>query len=318
MDSPEGSVIQGSKMSGTLYNIYVNEIPDIHKLINHKFFKKITNRVTQYNYKNIEHVTYNYIDDSNNIISSIDHSHLKHYLENYYLLIHEYYNINKLKINPDKNKIIIIHQNKYNNIFKNFSFKAKNYTIHKSNCIKILGTYISSDLKLDKEIGKLTANLHSRLNNLNTISQYTDFKSRRDFTNAFIIGKLNYILPLYSIAPNYILNKIHKVLMRAARNTIGNYCYKKSCSYILNKCQWLSIEKMVSYSGIYFIYKVISNKEPNSMLSMFKTKKSKRNISKWYTAYQPKTKLMKNFIIYINSKLLFITKRNSKLQTVDI
>ena len=40
MDSPEGSVIQGSKMSGTLYNIYVNEIPDIHKLINHEFFKK--------------------------------------------------------------------------------------------------------------------------------------------------------------------------------------------------------------------------------------------------------------------------------------
>ena len=86
--------------------------------------------------------------------------------------------------------------------------------------------------------------------------------------------------------------------MRAARNTIGNYCYKKSCSYILNKCQWLSIEKMVSYSGICFIYKIIANKEPNSMLSMFKTKKSKRNISKWYTAYQPKTKLMQNFIIY--------------------
>ena len=34
------------------------------------------------------------------------------------------------------------------------------------------------------------------------------------------------------------------------------------------------------------------------MLSMFKTKKSQQNISKWYTAYQPKTKLMKNFIIY--------------------
>ena len=62
--------------------------------------------------------------------------------------------------------------------------------------------------------------------------------------------------------------------------------------------QALLIEKMVSYSGICFIYKVISNKEPKSMLVMFKDKKSNRNISKWYTAYQPKTILMNNFIIY--------------------
>ena len=78
MNSPEGSVIQGSKISGTFYNLYVNEIPDIHKLINHNFFKKITNRSTQFNYKNIQHITYNYIDYSNNIISSNDQSHLKH------------------------------------------------------------------------------------------------------------------------------------------------------------------------------------------------------------------------------------------------
>ena len=47
MDSPEGSVIQGSEMSGNFYNLYVNEIPDIHKLINRKIFKKITNKNTQ-------------------------------------------------------------------------------------------------------------------------------------------------------------------------------------------------------------------------------------------------------------------------------
>ena len=86
--------------------------------------------------------------------------------------------------------------------------------------------------------------------------------------------------------------------MRAARYTIGNYCYKKSCNYILSKGQWLPIDKIEIYSGICFIYKIISNKEPKSMQMMFKDIKSNRNNSKWYTAYQPKTIKMKNFIIY--------------------
>ena len=76
-------------------------------------------------------MTINYIDDSSNIISTKDHSHIKHYIEDYYNLLHEFYNINMLKINPDKNKILIIYQNKFENIFKNFSFKAKDYTIKK-------------------------------------------------------------------------------------------------------------------------------------------------------------------------------------------
>ena len=76
MDCSTGGVCQGSKMSGTLYNIYVNEIPEIHKLINDPIFKVITGNNTQYKYKNIQHETHNYIDDSNNIISFKDHSHV--------------------------------------------------------------------------------------------------------------------------------------------------------------------------------------------------------------------------------------------------
>ena len=142
IESPEGGVVQGSKTSSTWFNLYVNEVPDLFRLIYDPIFKDITGQNTMYKYKKIDHLTLNYIDDSNHVISTKDHSHLKHYLEDYYKLLHEFYNINHLKINPDKNKVLLVYSKKYDNIFKNFSFKADKYIIKRSDTIKILGTYI--------------------------------------------------------------------------------------------------------------------------------------------------------------------------------
>ena len=89
IDSPSSGCVQGSKMSSSLYNLYISEVPDLHKLIYHKIFKDITGSTRKFKYKNIEHLTINYIDDSSNIISTKDHSHIKHYIKYYYNLLHE-------------------------------------------------------------------------------------------------------------------------------------------------------------------------------------------------------------------------------------
>ena len=93
--------------------------------------------------------------------------------------------------------------------------------------IKILGTWIQKDLNLDTEINNLSSSLHNRINNVQKIKQFTDFKSRLNFLNAYVIGKLIYMLPIYNSAPEYLKNKLHKIIMTAARTAIGDYCYKK-------------------------------------------------------------------------------------------
>ena len=125
------------------------------------------------------------------------------------------------------------------NIFKNFSFRAENYVIKRSNVIKILGTYIQTDLKLDREVSNLCSNLHNRIHNLKQINEYTDFDTRLSFLNSFVIGKIKYMLPLYMNAPGILLNQLHKVLMASARLVIGSYCFKKSCSYIFKNVNGL-------------------------------------------------------------------------------
>ena len=91
-------------MSAVLYTIYTNEIPILHKLMTNEIFHKLTNiNTTQYN--DIIHTTVNYVDDSTSIISSKTTTQLQTYIDNYYKLLDSYYNINFLKINPDKQNL---------------------------------------------------------------------------------------------------------------------------------------------------------------------------------------------------------------------
>ena len=305
INTPYPGIIQGSKLSSTFYNLYVNEVTDIYKLIYDPLFESITGRKTKLNYKNISHLTINFIDDSSSVISAADHSHLKHYLEDYYELLHEYYNINKLKINPEKNQILLIYKNSLVNVFKNFSFNAKGHIIKKSNTIKLLGTYISADLKMDREINNLSSQLHSRIHSLKQLTPYTDFRTRLIFANSFIIGKLIYMLPLYLHASQVLKNKLHKVLMTAARVVISDFCYKKSCSYILKKCQWLSIKNYIIKSGIIVFYKIVTDNEPVALFELYKKNLKQRSCTKWSTIYKPKTVNMEKYFIYKSINLFY-------------
>ena len=177
MASPDCSVIQGSRLSGWMFNAYCNEIPQIPKLINTDiYFKLVENK--KLDIKNISHSVHNFIDDSSNIIGFRNHNTIKNYLEKYYILLSKYYNINMLKLNNDKNKMIVINRPKWDSIFKNFSFRANGELVEAKFKMKILGKWIQNDLKMDAEINKLSSSLHNRINIVSKIKKYTDFKSR--------------------------------------------------------------------------------------------------------------------------------------------
>ena len=79
--------------------------------------------------------------------------------------------------------------------------------------------------------------MHNRIFNIKKITPFTDFAARSKFSNGFVMGKINYLLPIYSIATQENLSKIQKIIMSAARAAIGNYCFRKSTQYILIKCK---------------------------------------------------------------------------------
>ena len=170
-------------------------------------------------------------------MDSLTKTRLNNYLNEYYNILDIYYTANKLKINADKNKLLLIYKKKYANLFNNFYFNAKGYKIKPSNTITILGVYLRSHLKLYTQINKLCANLHKRLHELRKLNKFTSFETILLFIKLFVIGKLVYAMPLYLNCSVNNIKTLHKIIMSAARTAIGSYCYRKSISYIFNKCK---------------------------------------------------------------------------------
>ena len=150
---------------------------------------------------------------------------------------------------------------------------------------------------MESEINKLVSNLHNKVHNIRVLTKFTDFKTRLQFANSFIVGKLNYMLPLYSNLTVFNFHKLHKLLMTAARVVVGNYCYKKSCKYILDKCKWMNIGDMIKYRGLSFLHKILTTHQPTSLFNLFKTNRHNRGISMVTLKHIPKSKKFTNFFI---------------------
>ena len=86
--------------------------------------------------------------------------------------------------------------------------------------------------------------------------------------NAYVIGKLQYMLPFYTQANNYNLNKIHKIIMRSARGAIGNYCCRFSINKILNICKWSTAKNIIIHSAITTIHIIMINKKPQAKINL--------------------------------------------------
>merc|ERR1712112_195188 len=231
-------------------------------------------------------------------------SNIKSYLTKYYKLLHNYYNINMLKINSDKTKLMLGYNKKYKNELEHFYFFANNDKIVNQKSLKILGFTLRCDNNMETQIGNLCANLHFRINNIRKLNKFTNFSSRLVFIKSLVIGKLIYAMPMYTQLTLKQINKIHKVIMASARVAIGNYCFKKTIKYILEKCKILGAKEMIAYSSILFIHKIILNKKPNSNFNRYMPFNSRQTDKKIRTKYRPKTKKFKNHIINKGAELL--------------
>ena len=92
-------------------------------------YNQLTNDSLTNDYTNIQHMTINYVDDSTNIISTDDYKLLQQYINDFYKLLETYYDINKLKINADKSKILIICKQIFRQHTDTIQLTASEYTI---------------------------------------------------------------------------------------------------------------------------------------------------------------------------------------------
>ena len=194
---------------------------------------------------------------------------------------------------------------------------ANGYTIKSSAKIKILGVYLSSDLKIDTQIGKLCSELHNRIFQLKQLTKFTSFDTRNTFIKSFVIGKLIYAMPLYMNCSVHNIEKLHKVLMSAARAAIGSYCFRKSKIYILNKCKLLNIKNLILFSTLSFFYKLNLRGQPQAIIKLYQKPNDRDKVRKYRPNYMPKTKFLENGCLYRGAKIFDSIPNEYKLFNAD-
>ena len=95
---------------------------------------------------------YNFVDDNTISTAFKNTSNLIQTLEKKLETAAEWFNQNKMIVNPDKFQAMLLEKRNENN---QFCIKVNNQTIKTTNCVKILGININSELNFDSHISDL-------------------------------------------------------------------------------------------------------------------------------------------------------------------
>merc|ERR1712240_252021 len=247
------SVMQGSKLSSLLYSIYKNEIPRLNRLMDNTNYNDITQTNMTNNYTKTRHDTINYVDDSTNIISDIDHDILQDYINDFYRLLEVYYDINKLKINADKSKILVI-------------CKPTHSTVK---FIKILGIYYTKTFDNTRNVNNIISKVNYRLNTLNNILSIAPYKTKIILCTSLLISIIRYGSGCLTTITDSHTTKINSITLKISRKIMGIRSYKMSTLKIFEELNWLSFPQMISYESTKMIYNINILSQPKSILTFF-------------------------------------------------
>ena len=96
----------------------------------------------------MKHDIIQYVDDINNLIDTNEENleQLEIYMNKYFKLIETFYNVNKLKINPDKSKLMIICKPIYRSKVAKIKLHTTEYIIEQVDKLKVLGMFFTTGL----------------------------------------------------------------------------------------------------------------------------------------------------------------------------
>ena len=138
--------------------------------------------------------------------------------------------------------------------------------------------------------------MNNRINQFEKLAKYTDFRTRLQFMNAFIQGRLSYMIATYTNLNEKQINKIHKVIMRAARLCLQSYCFKERTNSILDRCHWRDAKETIIIANLKFIHNLIINKKPEYLYNQLKF--GRRSCSQISFYDIPSSAKRKNTLLY--------------------
>merc|ERR1712002_319957 len=295
------SVIQGSKLSALLYTIYINEVTVLQRLMVTDLYGHITNDLSIES-ERINHDIIQYIDDTNNIIYGNNAVEVEKYSNAYFKLIESFYGINKLKINPDKSRLMVVCRPNRREETKNFVLKAGDYIIEQTEKIKVLGVLFTSGLSTHANISNIISKVNYRMYTMREAFRFSNRNSKIIFLKSMVISIFRYCSPILIDSEVKMLDKLQTLLMKCTRPILGIKSFKMSTLQIMAEVKILTVQQMVMKESIQFIHKILCNKSPSVIFNLFSqsnyNKDNTREVRKFQVKITHKANNVTNSLFY--------------------
>ena len=127
----------------------------------------------------------------------------------------KWFSENKMIVNPDKFKSIVIHKSSQTS--KPKQFLIGNDVVEVASSVKLLGIHIDDQLSFNLHISNICKSASKQLNALVRLKSFLGFEERKVLINSFILSNFNYCPLVWSISSAKSLNKVENLHKRALR-----------------------------------------------------------------------------------------------------
>ena len=254
------SVTQGSTLSCLFYLIFILDIPSICHDSQHSPAEAILCKQP-----NID----TFIDDNFVRITKPKDDSIENEVAKTMDKIKDYMDANKLALNAEKTKIMIVTKNKSTR--EDFEIQIDDKKIKHSKQMKVLGTVICEDLNFDLHLtSELIPNLKNRIRTLKMTSKYMSQEFKKTYTNAIFRGKVMFALEIWGGAKKSLITIVQKLQDRASEIALkglknADRLSKSQRNKIL---KWLPIEEEIKLSTMKMVNKILLTSVPAGLAAL--------------------------------------------------
>ena len=186
----------------------------------------------------------------------------------------EWFQNNKMMVNPGKFQAIIIDKKK--KCHTNETLKIGDKIIKASSSVKLLGVQIDDQLNFNLHISNICRSAANQPNALIRLKRFLDFEEKKTLTNSYFYSNFNYCSLVWMFSSAKSLNKVESLQKRALHFLYDNY--DSSHESILNIAGKSTMNVNSLRSLCIEIFKTLNNINPAIMNEIFELRKTNRAV----------------------------------------
>ena len=204
--------------------------------------------------------------DVQNIIGHKNNLQLEIHINQLHKLLIGLYSHNFLKINETKTEFIHIRKTTAKN--EKIKIKTENYEINSKDSMKILGFYTNDRMTVETHLTKLMSKVRHEYHKIRPSLQFMNLQTRRIIINAKVCSHVEYVLPLIISQPQYVQNRIEKILMKINRWILMENTFKMRNVTVCKKVGCPTPNQEILRCSLKCFHGLIKDKETTSLMEL--------------------------------------------------